>query len=100
MDTPEPAVIISAGVIAWTLFLLVAMLAIVKAWKAAREMERRTVELAHRAEQLRLLNRISFLLSQETQRRGVARVGTEFLGQEKGVQHATFWPAGCDGDAG
>jgi len=98
MDTPEPAAIISAGVIAGTLFLLAAMLAIVKAWKAAREMERRTVELARRAEQLRLLNRISFLLSQETQRRGVARVGTEFLVQEMGVEHAIFWRPDSEGD--
>ncbi len=98
MDTPEPTVIISAGVIVWTLLLLAAMLAIVKAMRASREMEKRTWELARRAEQLRLLNRISFLLSGETQRRGVARVGTEFLVQDMGVGRAVFWRPNSEGE--
>ncbi len=98
MDTPEPAAIISAGVTVWTLLLLAAMVAIVRARGAAQEMERRTVELARRAEQLRLLNRISFLLSRENQRRGVARVGTEFLVQEMGVERAVFWRPDSEGE--
>jgi diguanylate cyclase (GGDEF)-like protein/putative nucleotidyltransferase with HDIG domain len=98
MDTPEPAAIISLGITVWTLLLLAAMLAIVKAWRASREMQRRTRELARRAEQLRLLNRISFLLSRETQRRGVGRVGTEFLVREMGVGRAVFWQPDSDGE--
>jgi diguanylate cyclase (GGDEF)-like protein len=98
MDMPEPAAIISVGAIVWTLLLLTAMLAIVKARRASREMERRTRELAHRAEQLRLLNRVSFLLSRETQRRGVARVGTEFLVQEMGIGRAVFWRPDREGE--
>jgi len=98
MDTPEPAAIISAGITVWTLLLLAAMLAIVKARRAGREMERKSRELARRAEQLRLLNRISFLLSRETQRRGVARVGTEFLVQEMSVGRAVFWRPDREGD--
>jgi diguanylate cyclase (GGDEF)-like protein/putative nucleotidyltransferase with HDIG domain len=98
MDTPEPTIIIAAGIIVWTLFLLVAMLAIVKAMRASRAMEKRTLELARRAEQLRLLNRISFLLSGETQRRGVARVGTEFLVQEMGAGRAVFWRPDSEGE--
>ena len=98
MDTPEPAAIISTGLIVWALLLLATTLAIVKARRAAREMGRRTQELARRAEQLRLLNRISFLLSQETQRRGVARAGTEFLVQEMGIGHAVFWRPDSEGE--
>jgi diguanylate cyclase (GGDEF)-like protein len=98
MDTLEPAAIISAGVTVWILLLLAAMLAIVRARRAAQEMERRTVELAHRTEQLRLLNRISFLLSRENQRRSVARVGTEFLVQEMGVGRAVFWRPDSEGE--
>jgi diguanylate cyclase (GGDEF)-like protein len=98
MDTLEPAAIISVGVTVWTLLLLAAMLTIVRARRAAQEIERRTVELARRAEQLRLLNRISFLLSRENQRRGVTRVGTEFLVQEMGVGRAVFWRPDSEGE--
>jgi diguanylate cyclase (GGDEF)-like protein/putative nucleotidyltransferase with HDIG domain len=45
-----------------------------------------------------LLNRISFLLSQETQRRGVASVGTEFLVKEMGVGRAVFWRPDSEGE--
>ncbi len=98
MDMPESAAIIIAGVAAWSLLLLATMLAIVKAWRAGREMESRTRELARRSEQLRLLNRISFLLSRETQRRGVARVGMEFLVHEMGVGRAVFWRPDREGE--
>ncbi|MEE8384653.1 MAG: sensor domain-containing diguanylate cyclase, partial [Dehalococcoidia bacterium] len=98
MDTPELAAIISAGIAAWTLFLLAAMLAIVKARRASSKMQTRALELARRSEQLRLLNRISFLLSRETQRRGVGRVGTEFLVREMGVGRAVFWQPDSEGE--
>ncbi len=98
MDTPEPAAIISVGIIVWTLLLLAAMLAIIKTWRASREMQKRALELARRSEQLRLLNRISFLLSRETQRRGVGRVGTEFLVREMGVGRAVFWQPDSEGE--
>jgi diguanylate cyclase (GGDEF)-like protein/putative nucleotidyltransferase with HDIG domain len=98
MDTPETTVIISAGIAVWTLLLLAAMLAIVKAWRANRKMQTIALELAHRSEQLRLLNHISFLLSRETQRRGVGRVGTEFLVREMGVGRAVFWQPDSEGE--
>ena len=98
MDTPEATAIISAGIAVWTLLLLAAMLAIAKAWRASRKMQKRTLELARRSEQLRLLNRISFLLSRETQRRGVGRVVTEFLVREMGVGRAVFWQPDSEGE--
>ncbi|GAG26796.1 unnamed protein product, partial [marine sediment metagenome] len=98
MVTPEPTAIISAGIAVWTLLLLAAMLAIIKTWRASREMQKRALELARRSEQLRLLNRISFLLSRETQRRGVGRVGTEFLVREMGVGRAVFWQPDSEGE--
>ena len=93
MDMPgSAAIIIGAGVSAWVLLLLTTALAIVRARRAGRAMEGRARELARRAEQLRLLNRISLLLSQATRRRGVALAAIEFLVRDMGAGCAVFWP--------
>ena len=98
MSAPEFTAAVAAGLIAWILLLLVAFVAIVKAGRARREMERTSRELARRADQLHLLNRISLLLANETQRRGVARVGTEFLVREMDAGRAVFWHPDSEGE--
>src|SRR3990172_452451 len=96
--TPEFTAATVAGTIAWVLLLFASVLAIVKARQARGEMWRTTRELARRAEQLRLLNRFTFLLTQETRRQGVARAATEFLVQEMGAGRAVFWRPDSEGE--
>jgi len=96
--TPEFTAATVAGTIAWVLLLFASVLAIVKARQARGEMWRTTRELARRAEQLRLLNRFTFLLTQETRRQGVARATTEFLVQEMGAGRAVFWRPDSEGE--
>src|SRR3989304_2350073 len=91
MMSPEFTAATVAGTVAWVLLLSACTLAIVKARRARGEMWRITRDLARRAEQLRLLNRFTFLLTQETRRHGVARAATEFFVQEMGSGRAVFW---------
>jgi diguanylate cyclase (GGDEF)-like protein len=96
--TPEFTAATVAGTIAWVLLLFASVLAIVKARQARGEMWRTTRELARRAEQLRLLNRFTFLLTQETRRQSVARATTEFFVQEMGASRAVFWRPDSEGE--
>ncbi|MDP2674047.1 MAG: diguanylate cyclase [Dehalococcoidia bacterium] len=96
--TPEFTAATVAGAIAWVLLLSASVLAIVKARRARGEMWKTTRDLARRAEQLRLLNRFTFLLAQETRRHGVARAATEFFVQEMGTGRAVFWRPDSEGD--
>src|SRR3990167_5630634 len=73
MMSPEFNAATVAGAIAWVLLLPASALAFVKARRAQGEMWRTTQDLARRAEQLRLLNRFTFVLTQETRRHGGAR---------------------------
>ncbi len=98
MTTPELTAITGVGAAAWTLLLIVAVLAIIRARHARKEMHRQTRELARRAEQLRLLNHVSFVLAQETWRPGVARAATELLVQEMGAGRAVFWRPDSEGE--
>ena len=96
--TPEFTAVTVAGTIAWVLLLFASVLAIVKARRARGEMWKTTRDLARRAEQLRLLNRFTFLLTQETRRHGVARAATEFFVQEMGAGRAVFWRPDSEGE--
>src|SRR3990170_1148523 len=96
--TPEFTAATVAGAIAWVLLLSASALAIVKARRARGEMWQTTRDLARRAEQLRLLNRFTFVLTQETRRHGVARAATEFFVQEMGAGRAVFWRPDSEGD--
>src|SRR3989304_4108423 len=96
--TPEFTAVTVAGTIAWVLLLSASTLAILKARRARGEMGLATQDLARRAEQLRLLNRFTFLLTQETRRHGVARAATEFFVQEMGTGRAVFWRPDSEGD--
>lgn len=98
MSAPELTGILAAGVFTWTLLLLAAVLAIVKANRARSEMQNKTRELARRAEQLRLLNRLSFILAQETRRHGLVRATMEFFVQEMGAGRAVFWQPNSQGE--
>src|SRR3990170_4082784 len=98
MISPEITAATVAGTIAWVILLFASALAVVKARKARGEMWRITREMARRAEQLRLLNRFTFLLTQETRRQGVARATTEFFVQEMGAGRAVFWRPGSEGE--
>ncbi len=79
MTTPEFTAATAAGGTALILLLLFALLAVVKARRASLEMQAKIDELACRTEQLRLLNRLTFLLAQKTKRRSVVRAATEFF---------------------
>jgi len=96
--TPEFTAATVAGAIAWVLLLFAAVLAIMKARRARGEMWQTTRELARRTDQLLLLNRFTFLLTQETRRQGVARAATEFLVQEMGAGRAVFWRPDSEGE--
>ena len=96
--TPEFTAVTAGGAVAWLLLLSASALAIVKARRARREMWETTRQLARRAEQLRLLNRFTFLLSQQTQRRSVARAATEFFVQEMAAGRAVFWRPDSEGE--
>src|SRR3989304_4066915 len=96
--SPEFTAAMVAGTIAWFLLLSASALAIVKARRARGERGQTPRDLARRAEQLRLLNRFTFLLSQETRRHGVARTATEFFVQEMGTGRAVFWRPDSEGD--
>src|SRR3970040_257059 len=96
--TPDFTTATVAGAIAWVLLLSASTLAIVKARRAGGDMWRTTQELARRAQQLRLLNRFTFLLTQETRRHGVARATTEFFVQEMGAGRAVFWRPDSEGE--
>src|SRR3990172_12305177 len=98
MMSPEFPAATVAGPIAWFLLLSASALAIVKARRARGEMWQTNRDLARRAEQLRLLNRFTFLLSQETRRHGVARAATGFFVQEMGSGRAVFWRPDSEGD--
>src|SRR3990172_9182429 len=98
MMSPEFTAATVAGTIAWVMLLSASTLAIVKARRARGEMWRATQDLARRAEQLRLLNRFTFLLTQEARRHGVARAATEFFVQEMGTGRAVFWRPDSEGD--
>src|SRR3990172_9294458 len=98
MMSPEFPAATVAGPIAWFLLLSASALAIVKARRARGEMWKTTGELARRAEQLRLLNRFTFLLTQETRRHGVARAATEFFAQELGAGRVVFWRPDSEGE--
>src|SRR3990170_2065689 len=98
MISPEITAATVAGTIAWVLLLSASVVAIVKARRARGEMWRISRDLARRAEQLRLLNRFTFLLTQETRRRGVARAATEFFVQEMGAGRAVFWRPDSEGE--
>src|SRR3970282_148921 len=54
--------------------------------------------MARRAEQLRLLNRFTCVLTQETRRHGVARAATEFFVQEMGAGRTVFWRPDSEGE--
>ncbi len=98
MTTPEfTAVTAAAGAVLITL-LLVATLAVVKARRARLEMQGKIDELARRTEQLRLLNRLTFLLAPETKRRGVVRAATEFFVRDMGGERAVFWRPNSEGE--
>ncbi len=98
MTTPELAAIIGVGATALTLLLLAAVLAIVRTGRTRAEMERKIQELARRTRQLRLLNRLAFLLAQESRRRGVARATTEFFGREMAAGRAVYWRPDSEGE--
>ncbi|HLA18215.1 MAG TPA: diguanylate cyclase [Dehalococcoidia bacterium] len=98
MTSPEFTVATVAGAIAWVLLLSASALAFMKARRAQGEMWRTTQEMARRAEQLRLLNRFTFVLTQETRRHGVARAATEFFVQEMGAGRAVFWRPDSEGE--
>ncbi|MFB3052736.1 MAG: hypothetical protein ACE1ZT_02595, partial [Dehalococcoidia bacterium] len=91
MTTPEFNAVTAAGGTALILLLLFALLAIVKARRARLEMQAKIDELACRAEQLRLLNRLTFLLAQKRKRRSVVRAATEFFVRYMGSDRAVFW---------
>jgi len=96
--TPEFTVATVAGTISWVLLLSATALAFAKARRAQRELWRTTKDMAGHAEQLRLLNRFTFLLTQETRRHGVARAATEFFVQEMGAGRAVFWRPDSEGE--
>src|SRR3972149_6769756 len=98
MISPELTAATVAGTIGSVLLLSVSVVATVKARRARGEMWRISRDLARRAEQLRLLNRFTFLLTQETRRRGVARAATEFFVQEMGAGRAVFWRPDSEGE--
>ncbi len=98
MTTPEFNAVTAAGDTALILLLLFALLAIVKARRARLEMQAKIDELACRAEQLRLLNRLTFLLAQKTKRRSVVRAATEFFVRYMGSDRAVFWSPDSEGE--
>ncbi len=98
MPTPEFTAIIGVGAAALVLLLLAAIAAIVRTGRTRAEMERKIHELGRRARQLQLLNRLAFLLAQESRRRGVARSATEFFGQEMGAGGAIYWRPDSEGE--
>ncbi len=98
MTTPEFNAVTAAGGTALILLLLFALLAIVKARRARLEMQAKIDELACRAEQLRLLNRLTFLLAQKTKRRSVVRAATEFFVRYMGSDRAVFWSPDSEGE--
>ena len=98
MTTPEFTAVTAAGGTALILLLLFALLAIVKASRARLEMQAKIDELACRAEQLRLLNRLTFLLAQKTKRRSVVCAATEFFVRYMGSDRAVFWRPDSEGE--
>ena len=98
MSAPGSAAAVAAVLIVSIALLLVALLAIVRARIARREMQRTSRELARQADQLRLLSRVSVLLSRETRLRGVAGAGTEFFVREMGAGRAVFWHPNFEGE--
>ena len=98
MTSPESTAVVAASLAAYVLLLVAALLATIRAGRARREMQMTSTELASRAEQLRLLNSITLLLSKETRLRGVARVGTEFFVREMGAERAVFWQPDSQGE--
>src|SRR3990172_93778 len=98
MISPELTAATVAGTIAWVLLLSASVVATVKARRSRGEMCGIPRALPRRPEQLRLLNRFTFLLTQETRRHGVARAATEFFVQEMGSGRAVFWRPDSEGD--
>ena len=98
MTTPEFTAATAAGGTALILLLLLALLAVVKARRASLEMQAKIDELACRAEQLRLLNRLTFRLAQKTKRRSVVRAATEFFVRYMGSDRAVFWRPDSEGE--
>ena len=91
MTTPELTVIAGGVASAMILLLFAAVLAIVRTGRTRAEMERKIHELGRHTQQLRLLNRLAFLMAQESRRHGVARSATEFFGAEMGAGRAVYW---------
>ena len=98
MTMPEFAAITGVGAAVLILLLLAAVLAIVKTGRTRAEMEGKIQELARHSHQLRLLNRLAFLLAQESRRRGCARSATEFFVQEMGTGRAVYWRPDSEGE--
>ena len=98
MTTPEFTAVTAAGGAALILLLLFALLAVVKARRARLEMQAKIDELACRAGQLHMVNRLTFLLAQKTKRRSVVRATTEFFVRSMGSDRAVFWRPDTEGE--
>jgi diguanylate cyclase (GGDEF)-like protein/putative nucleotidyltransferase with HDIG domain len=98
MDAPEMNALTVIAAIGLPALLLAAAYTIVRAARARRRMEREACRLGRQAEQLRLLNRITFNLAQQTTVWDVASVATAFLGGDMGTGRAVFWRRDAHGE--
>jgi diguanylate cyclase (GGDEF)-like protein/putative nucleotidyltransferase with HDIG domain len=95
---PEFPTFTAAGAATLALLLLAAALAIARARRARKEMQLKTRDLESQAEKLRLLNRLSSVLPQETKRRGVAWAAAKFFVREMGAGRAVIWRPDGEGE--